>query len=74
MCAATGTSLDHWDMRTGRNPAGDLHNLHQSLDHWDMRTGRNRTRYHATTFPSLDYFFMRTGPTSSDQQPPHAAV
>ena len=34
-------SLDHWDMRTGRNHARRLNECRHSLDHWDMRTGRN---------------------------------
>ena len=34
-------SLDHWDMRTGRNSAYALRQSLNSLDHWDMRTGRN---------------------------------
>ena len=34
-------SLDHWDMRTGRNCALDHTRKGASLDHWDMRTGRN---------------------------------
>ena len=34
-------SLDHWDMRTGRNDNSGLLLDAISLDHWDMRTGRN---------------------------------
>ena len=34
-------SLDHWDMRTGRNLAETEPDAERSLDHWDMRTGRN---------------------------------
>ena len=34
-------SLDHWDMRTGRNMAPGVIAAIVSLDHWDMRTGRN---------------------------------
>ena len=34
-------SLDHWDMRTGRNGENTAPSYSQSLDHWDMRTGRN---------------------------------
>ena len=34
-------SLDHWDMRTGRNSAYHARDRILSLDHWDMRTGRN---------------------------------
>ena len=34
-------SLDHWDMRTGRNPTRPTAAAGSSLDHWDMRTGRN---------------------------------
>ena len=34
-------SLDHWDMRTGRNMTTEDNTLGESLDHWDMRTGRN---------------------------------
>ena len=34
-------SLDHWDMRTGRNAATMGKAKLLSLDHWDMRTGRN---------------------------------
>ena len=35
-------SLDHWDMRTGRNEADRPAHGQESLDHWDMRTGRNQ--------------------------------
>ena len=35
-------SLDHWDMRTGRNRHSKTDDLRTSLDHWDMRTGRNQ--------------------------------
>ena len=34
-------SLDHWDMRTGRNKVALKDVSRGSLDHWDMRTGRN---------------------------------
>ena len=34
-------SLDHWDMRTGRNVRLGNLSAGLSLDHWDMRTGRN---------------------------------
>ena len=34
-------SLDHWDMRTGRNTPIHTEDSMSSLDHWDMRTGRN---------------------------------
>ena len=34
-------SLDHWDMRTGRNHRAVDVREGLSLDHWDMRTGRN---------------------------------
>ena len=34
-------SLDHWDMRTGRNEQIERVMNAVSLDHWDMRTGRN---------------------------------
>ena len=34
-------SLDHWDMRTGRNNEHPSPSPVASLDHWDMRTGRN---------------------------------
>ena len=34
-------SLDHWDMRTGRNTLIPRMTVSLSLDHWDMRTGRN---------------------------------
>ena len=37
----TPRSLDHWDMRTGRNFAAIDACMSASLDHWDMRTGRN---------------------------------
>ena len=37
-------SLDHWDMRTGRNRARISPCWPCSLDHWDMRTGRNLNR------------------------------
>ena len=37
-------SLDHWDMRTGRNLSGGAVDRRNSLDHWDMRTGRNHLR------------------------------
>ena len=41
-CGATHhMSLDHWDMRTGRNWGALLVHIERSLDHWDMRTGRN---------------------------------
>ena len=40
--AAGGVSLDHWDMRTGRNLLVAQLHAAGSLDHWDMRTGRNR--------------------------------
>ena len=33
------TSLDHWDMRTGRNYCAKELGVSHSLDHWDMRTG-----------------------------------
>ena len=36
-----GWSLDHWDMRTGRNGIDAVPCWVRSLDHWDMRTGRN---------------------------------
>ena len=41
-------SLDHWDMRTGRNHLRALGLLaaDASLDHWDMRTGFSRMAWH----------------------------
>ena len=39
---AVRESLDHWDMRTGRNWGRNTASAAQSLDHWDMRTGRNK--------------------------------
>ena len=54
-------SLDHWDMRTGRNP--DLREAEEllSLDHWDMRTGRNSNGLPFLGHGSLDHWDMRTG-------------
>ena len=54
-------SLDHWDMRTGRNHLVGLLVDMQSLDHWDMRTGRNYTPGTLMVKESLDHWDMRTG-------------
>ena len=59
------TSLDHWDMRTGRNNGGASAVGDISLDHWDMRTGRNVRMVKPRTFPSLDHWDMRTGRNQS---------
>ena len=56
-----GESLDHWDMRTGRNSMCRRSALASSLDHWDMRTGRNRCAWVPALAYSLDHWDMRTG-------------
>ena len=61
-CGSDGVqSLDHWDMRTGRNMRACLKAVRESLDHWDMRTGRNWGRNTASAAQSLDHWDMRTG-------------
>ena len=54
-------SLDHWDMRTGRNAKAASSSSAASLDHWDMRTGRNWYWSVSPTRSSLDHWDMRTG-------------
>ena len=54
-------SLDHWDMRTGRNAGDAASTAGTSLDHWDMRTGRNQTASCGDRVNSLDHWDMRTG-------------
>ena len=55
------TSLDHWDMRTGRNLTQMVLIEKYSLDHWDMRTGRNSACSTKFSSMSLDHWDMRTG-------------
>ena len=54
-------SLDHWDMRTGRNVSSFYVTERESLDHWDMRTGRNLKSAISGSIFSLDHWDMRTG-------------
>ena len=61
MTYIAGVSLDHWDMRTGRNTTQRRSTSGISLDHWDMRTGRNRGRNSHVDQGSLDHWDMRTG-------------
>ncbi len=60
-------SLDHWDMRTGRNISSQSAENGVSLDHWDMRTGRNTAGLLKKTAASLDHWDMRTGRNSTRQ-------
>ena len=55
------SSLDHWDMRTGRNMMNRKSSPIRSLDHWDMRTGRNLRCTARQRCGSLDHWDMRTG-------------
>ena len=40
----TALILDHWEMRSIRNPRAVLQHVGRILDHWEMRSIRNRLR------------------------------
>jgi len=52
--------LDHWDMRTDRNPRRRSTPSRGILDHWDMRTDRNWIVGLKPSEIILDHWDMRT--------------
>ena len=58
------TSLDRWEMRSGRNDDDAVMHGLVSLDRWEMRSGRNRFSQDMNEIRSLDRWEMRSGRNS----------